>query len=414
MAHDGPRRDFARLWAALTVSLMGTEITALALPLFAAVTLRASPVEMGILAAAGQLPFLLFSLPAGAWVDRMRRRPVLIAADVVSALLLLSLPLAVPLGGPGFVQLCVVAFGIGTLATVSEVAHYAYVPALVGREHVTRANSNLQVSHSATAALGPGVAGLLVQLFTVPFAVLVDAASFLVSAALLRSIRQPEPSVARPADGSPSVLRSIADGLHVLLGQPVLRAIIVASVPISFFANAFMAIYVVFATREVGLDALAIGLIFAAGGAGAVGGAVVSRRAAERFGVGPATVAGWVLSGVATLLVPLASGPAAVLIAILALSKAFEGLTGTVANIHQWSLRQMLSPDHLAGRVTAGHRFTVYGAAAAGAFVGGVVAEAIGLRSALLLFAAGATLSPLTALRSPLSRLREDPSSDAG
>jgi MFS family permease len=156
-----PRSDFTRFWAALSVSLLGSEITTLALPLLAALTLRASALEMGVLAAAGQLPFLLFSLPAGAWVDRLPRRPVLIATDLASALLLLSVPLAVPFGGPTFPQLCVVAFGIGTMAVVSEVAHYAYVPTLVGREHLIECNSRLQVSYSATADADPGLAGAL-------------------------------------------------------------------------------------------------------------------------------------------------------------------------------------------------------------------------------------------------------------
>jgi MFS family permease len=141
--------DFERLWAALSVSLMGTEITALALPLLAALTLGASALEMGILAAADQVPFLLFSLPAGAWIDRLPRRPVLIATDVASSLLLVSVPLAVPFGGPNFPHLVVVAFGVGTMTVVSEVAHYAYVPSLVGRERLTESNSKLQVSYSA-------------------------------------------------------------------------------------------------------------------------------------------------------------------------------------------------------------------------------------------------------------------------
>jgi MFS family permease len=403
--------DFARLWAALSVSLMGSEVTALALPLLAALTLRASALEMGVLAAAGQVPFLLFSLPAGAWVDRLPRRPVLIATDVVSSALLLSVPLAVPFGGPAFPQLCVVAFGIGTMTVVSEVAHYAYVPSLVGRKRLTECNSKLQVSHSASAAAGPGLAGALVQLLSAPAAVLVDAASFLISAALLRSIRRHEPPSVSSEAGLP-LRRSIADGMRMLLGHPLLRAIIVVSVPISFFTSGFLAIYVLYATRDLGLGPATIGLTFAAGGVGAVSGAMLARRAADRFGLGPAIIGGWILAAAGALLAPLAGGPTVVVIAILTMSRAFEGVTGTVANIHQWSLRQVVTPDHLAGRVTAGHRFTVYGAGAAGALVGGALGAAVGLRSALLICAIGALLSPLWAVFSPLRHLRGQPTPD--
>jgi MFS family permease len=404
--------DFGRLWAALSVSLMGTEITALALPLLAALTLGASALEMGILAAAGQVPFLLFSLPAGAWIDRLPRRPVLIATDVASSLLLLSVPLAVPFGGPNFPHLVVVAFGVGTMTVVSEVAHYAYVPSLVGRERLTESNSKLQVSYSAAAAAGPGLAGALVQLLSAPVAVLADAMSFLISAALLRSIRRPEPPPVRSDAGLP-MRRSIADGMRKLLGHPLLRAIIVASLPITFFTSGFLALYVLYATRELGLGPATIGLIFAAGGVGAISGAMLARRAAAHFGVGPAIIGGWVLAAAGSLLVPLAVGPTVVVVVILALSKAFEGVTDTVANIHQWSLRQVVTPDHLAGRVTAGHRFAVYGAGAAGALAGGALGTALGLRPALFLCAVGALLSPLLAVFSPLRRLREQPVQDS-
>ena len=403
--------DFARLWAALSLSLLGSEITALAIPLLAALTLRASALEMGALAAAGHVPFLLFSLPAGAMIDRLPRKPVLIATDIASSFLLLSVPLALPFGGPTFLHLCAIAFGLGTMTVVSEVAHYAYVPSLMGRERLTESNSKLQVSHSVAAATGPGVAGALVQLFSAPVAVLADAASFVISAALLRSIRRPEPPT-RSLEGDLPMRRSIAEGLRILLGHPVLRAIVVASVPISFFMSGFGAIYVLYATRDLGLGPGTIGLIFAGGGVGAVSGALLAGRAAVRFGVGPAIIGGWILAAAGALVVPLAAGPTALVIAILTMAKAFEGVTYTVANVHQWSLRQVITPDHLAGRVTGGHRFTVYGAGAAGALVGGALGAALDLRSALLICAFGALISPLVAAFSPLRRLREPPTSD--
>ena len=402
--------DFARLWAALSVSLMGTEITALALPLLAALTLGASALEMGILAAAGQVPFLLFSLPAGAWVDRLPRRPVLIAADVASALLLLSVPLAVPLGGPNFAHLCVVAFGVGTMTVVSEVAHYAYVPTLVGRERLTESNSRLQVSYSAAAAAGPGLAGALVQLLSAPVAVLADAVSFLVSAVLLRSIRRPEPPPVRSDAGCRCAGRS-PTGCGSCWGIPCCgpssspRCPSPSSPPASSPSTCSMPPATSARPGDDRAD-----LRHRRGRRHL--GRQLAGRAAARFGVGPAIIGGWVLAAAAALLVPLAAGPTVAVVAILALSKTVEGITDTVANIHQWSLRQVVTPDHLAGRVTAGHRFAVYGAGAAGALAGGALGTAVGLRPALLVCAVGALLSPLLALCSPLRQLRQQPTSD--
>jgi predicted MFS family arabinose efflux permease len=263
-----------------------------------------------------------------------------------------------------------------------------------------------------SAAAGPGLAGALIQLLTAPLAVLVDAASFLVSAVLLRSIRRPEPPP-EPSAARLPLRRSMVDGLRMLLGHPLLRAIIVTSVPIAFFTAGFLAIYVLYATRELGLSPATIGLIFAAGGVGAITGAMLARRAADRFGVGPAMIGGWFLAAAGTLLAPMAAGPTATVVVILGLSKAFEGITDTVANIHQWSLRQIVTPDHLSGRVTAGHRFAVYGAAAVGALAGGALGGVVGLRGALLLCALGALASPLLAVFSPLRRLREQPAADS-
>jgi MFS family permease len=400
-------RDFGKLWAALSVSLMGSKITALALPLIAAITLGASPLQMGLLAAAGQFPFLLFSLPAGVWIDRRRRRPVLIGADVGSAALLLSVPLATLFGGPGMMQLYWVAFGVGTLTVVSELAHYAYVPTLVGREHLTACNSRLQISHSAASAAGPGLGGALVQVLSAPVAVLVDAASFLVSAVFLRSIRKPEPPPS--ASQLPPLRRSMVDGIRFLLRHPLLRPIVLTSAATGIFGAGFLALYVLFATRELGLSPAVIGLVFAIGGAAAIPGALAARWAGDRFGVGPVIIGGWTLAGVASLIVPFASGPPFAVTAILSTSKALEGATDTIANIQQWSLRQTVTPDEVAGRVTAGHRFVVYGAEAGGALLGGQLGALVGLREALVVCAVGALLAPASAVFSRLRYLRQAP-----
>lgn len=399
-------RDFVKLWAALSVSLVGTEITALALPLIAALSLDASALQMGVLAAAGQMPFLLLSLPAGVWVDRVRRRPLLIGTDLGSALLLVSLPLAAALGQVTFAHLCLVAAGIGGLAVVGEVAHYAYTPSLLGRADLVEGNSKFQASYSAAEAAGPGLGGLLIQVLTGPIAVLVDAASFLVSAGLVGAIRRPEPAAARPAIVEP-MARQIADGLQTLLGHPLLRPIMIAGSVANAFLSASVALYVLYAVRELGLSAATIGVLFAVGGAFAVPGALLAPWAGRTFGIGPSIVGGWVLSALAAFLVPLAAGSTLTIVAVLAANRALTGLTQTVANIHQWTLRQTITPDRLQGRVTASHRFLTYGAGALGALMGGALGSVLGLRTALAVCAAGALTAFAALLFTPLRHLRD-------
>jgi MFS family permease len=399
--------DFKRLWAAQSASLVGSEITALALPLIAVALLDATAVQMGLLVAAGTAPFLLCSLPAGVWVDRHRRRPLLIAADVVRAALLLSIPLAAWLDILRIEQLYLVTFVAGVLSVFFEVAHYAYVPALVGRARVVEANSKLQISYSAAESGGPGMAGLLAQAASAPFAVLVDALSYVASAVLLRRIDTVEPPIERPA--ARSVLQDVVDGLRALLGHRLLRPIVLGAITDSVFSKAIAALFVLYATRELVVSPLMLGLIFAAGGAGAIPGALLSAPVARRFGVGPTIIGVWFLNAATLLAIPLAAGPLSV--PILAAGALLGGIAGTIVNVQQWSLRQIVTPDVLQGRVTASHRFLVYGAFPLGALLGGALGTAIGLRPAIALCALGALAAPLWVACSPLRHLREQPAS---
>ncbi len=401
--------DFKRLWAAHSASLFGSEITALALPLMAVIVLDATPVQMGMLAAAGTAPFLLCSLLAGVWVDRRRRRPVLIGADLARAALLLSIPLAAGMGVLRMEQLYLVTFVVGVFSVFFEVADYAYVPSLVGRESVVEANSKLQISYSAAEAGGPGVAGLLVQFVSVPGAIAIDAVSFLVSAILLRRIETPEPSV----DDLPSrgVRHDVESGLRALLGHRLLRPIVLASIADSIFLKAIAAIFVLYATRELEISPVMLGVILAVGGIGAIPGALLSASAARRFGVGPTIIGGWLIGGAMWLLIPLATGPVAV--PVLAASMLLGGIAGTIVNVQQWSLRQLMTPDALQGRVTASHRFLVYGAYPLGALLGGWLGAVLGLRQAIAICALGAVTAPLWVACSPLRHLREQPVADS-
>jgi MFS family permease len=397
--------DFRRLWAAQSASLFGSEITALALPLMAVLALHVSPLQMGLLAAAGTAPFLLCSLLAGVWVDRRQRRSVLIATDIARAGLLLSIPLTTWLGIVRIEQLYAVTFFAGVLGVFFEVAHYAYVPSLVGRETVVEANSKLQISYSAAEAGGPGVAGLLVQFISAPGAIAIDAVSFLVSAVLLRRIETPEP----PVDSQPSrgVRHDVEAGLQALLGHQLLRPIVLASITDSIFLKGIAAIFVLYATRELEFSPVTLGVILAVGGIGAIPGALLSAPAAHRFGVGPTIIGGWLIGATTWLLIPLATGPLAA--PVLAVSMLLVGVAGTIVNVQQWSLRQLVTPDELQGRVTASHRFLVYGAYPLGALLGGWLGAELGLRPAIAVCALGALTAPLWVAFSPLRRLREQP-----
>jgi MFS family permease len=392
---------------ALTATLFGTEISALAVPLTAAIWLGASPFEMGMLAAAGQAPWLLCSLPLGVWIDRVARlRPLLIAVDLGRAALLGMVPLAAFLGLLRFELLYVVVFLVGVLSVAFDVAHYAYVPAVVPAFRLTEANGRIQVSYAAAEAAGPGLAGLLVQVITAPFALVASALSLVGSALLLMSGSRPEPARSTTVRRHGVRAEALA-GLRALLGHPLLRPIVVTAGLTSLCLEAVRALYVLYAARDLALDPTVLGLIFATGGAAAIPGGLIAGRVARRLGVGSVVTGGWVIAGASLLLIPLAQGSAA--IAVLLASQALGGFAGAVANVNQWTLRQTVTPERLQARVTASHRFLVYGAYPIGALLGGVVATGIGLRAALLIFALGATLAPLWLLGSPVWPLRELP-----
>jgi predicted MFS family arabinose efflux permease len=251
---------------------------------------------------------------------------------------------------------------------------------------------------------------LLVQFISAPGAVAIDAVSFLVSAILLRQIEAPEP----PVDTQPSrgVRHDVEAGLRTLLGHRLLRPIVLASITDSIFLKGIAAIFVLYATRELEISPVTLGVILAVGGIGAIPGALLSAPAARRFGVGPTIIGGWLIGAATWLLVPLATG--ALVVPMLAATMLLGGVAGTVVNVQQWSLRQLVTPDALQGRVTASHRFLVYGAYPLGALLGGWLGAELGLRPAIAVCALGALMAPLWVAFSPLRRLREQPIAGPG
>jgi MFS family permease len=401
--------QFVRLWAGQTISQFGTQISQLAIPLTAALVLNATPLQMGLLGAFEFAPFLLLSLFAGVWVDRLRRRPVLIVADVGRAILLASIPAAAVLGVLHIEQLYVVGLLTGVLTVFFDVAYQSYLPALVSREHLIEGNSKLEVSRSVAQIAGPGVAGALVQLITAPLAVLADAASFVASVIFLLLIRAPEPAPERHATGGSSIWAELREGLAVVLGNPLLRSIAGCTATSNLFGNAMMAVYVLYATRQLGIEPALLGIIFAAGGPGALLGSLLAGRAADHFGFGSTIIGSISIGALANLLVPLASGPSAVVAGMLMLAAFIAGLCNPIYNINQVSLRQAITPDRLQGRMNASVRFIVWGTIPIGAVLGGALGQAIGLWPTLLSMALGSLLAPLWVVFSPVRQLRSQP-----
>jgi len=400
--------NFLRLWTGQTISQFGSQITLLALPLTAALTLHATPAEMGILSAAETTPFLLVGLFAGVWVDRLRRRPILLVTDFARGILLLAIPLAALLGALTIGLLYAVAFLVGILTVFFEVAYQSFLPAPVGREQLVEGNSKLEVSRSAAQIAGPGVAGGLVQLATAPIAIIVDAASFFISAFFLVFVRVPEAAPAPRAERQ-TIWKDIGEGLGVVFGNPLLRAIAGCTATSNLGNNSWQAILILYLTRRLGLGAGVIGLIFATGSIGFLCGVLLAGRIARRFGLGPAIVGSIAFGSLGALLIPIAQRPASFALPLLIASQFIAGGSGTIYNINQVSLRQAITPDHLLGRMNATMRFIVWGTLPIGALIGGALGGTIGLRPTLIVGAIGETFAFLWVVFSPVRALREQP-----
>ena len=400
--------DFLRLWAGQTISQFGSQVTLLALPLTAALALGATPAEMGILAALQSAPFLLVGLLAGVWVDRLPRRPVLIVADLGRAALLGSLPAAAFLDRLGMPQLYLVAFATGLLSVFFDVAYGAYLPALVREDALVDSNSKLELTNSAARVAGPGLTGVLVQVLTAPIALLVDAVSFLLSALSLALIRATEPPPA-PRAGRPSLRAEVGTGLRLVFGNPLLRAIAGCTATANLAWNVIFAVFILYATRQLGLTPALLGLIAAAGNVGFLVGAGLAGPLARRLGLGPTLVAMPVLGSLGALLIGAAGGSRPVAAACLIGAQFLFGFGGVIYNINQVSLRQALTPDRLRGRMTATMRFLVWGTIPLGALLGGLLGERLGLRPTLLVGALGTLTAFLWVACSPVRALRAQP-----
>ncbi|MBA2742597.1 MAG: MFS transporter [Actinobacteria bacterium] len=402
-------RDFLKLWSAETISQFGTQVSQLALPLVALLVLDASAFEVAALGTVEFLPFILFTLPAGVWVDRLPRRPILIVGDLGRAILLATIPIAYFTDVLTLEHLYVVGFLVGVCTVFFDVAYQSYLPSLVSREQIIEGNSKFEISRSAAQLGGPGFAGGLIEVLTAPYAVLLDAVSFLASGVFILRIRKQEDPVAPEADGSrTSMWTELKEGLRFVLGNPNLRAQAGCTATSNLFFSVAFSIYIVFAVRELGLSAGVIGIVFSIGSASSLLAAVAAMRLTKHFGIGPTTIAVTMLQGPATLLAAFApAGNEA--IPVLIASQLPIAFSIVVYNIVQVSYRQAICPPRLQGRMNSVMRFIVWGTIPIGTLAGGALGTWIGLRETIVIGGIGGGLSFLWILLSPQRHLREMP-----
>ena len=395
---------FRRFFAGQSVSLVGDQISFIALPLVGVIVLHASAAQMGYLTAAGLAPNLLFSLHAGAWVDRRgRRRQTMLAADIGRAALLATIPVAYELGCLTFAQLYVVGFLVGASSVLFYVAYSSLFVSLVPRDEYVRASSLLNGSRALSFVGGPSLGGLLVQVFSAPIAVAADAVSFVVSAFTLARISPAEPPAEEAEHGQ------VTAGIRYIARSPVIRASLAATTTINFFNFVLFAIVILYANRVLDVGPGLLGLVLGAGAVGGVLGSLVTGRIVTRLGVGPALVLGCVVFPTPLLLIPLASGPRWVVLGCLFLAEFGSGFGVMLLDIAAGAISAALVPDRLRARVSGAYMVVNYGVRPLGALLGGALGSSIGLRPTLWIAAGGAIAGFLWLVPSPVWRLRELP-----
>ncbi|MGW6905270.1 MFS transporter [Streptomyces sp. NPDC054940] len=406
--------DFRNLWLGLTASLFGAKVMAVALPLIAAVSLKATPFEMGILVAAETLPYLFVSLFAGVWLDRSAKRPILILTDVVRAVALLVVPVGWALDFLSFPLLLTVSLFVGVCTVVSDIGSASYLPLLVQRKDLIEGNAKLELSGSVADIGGNALGGGILQIVSAPFAVLINSATYLVSAFFTMGIKHREepPAPPEPAEGEKplGIWREIAEGAAPVFRNKVVRTLVSATLLFNLFTLLIEPVFLIFVTRTLGLEPFYLGLIFASSGAGALVGALVADRVSQLFGVGRAMVFSLLLAGVAALLIPLATEVPKSMAPLLIVPMHFiDAAMVIVYNINQRSLRTAVTPDRLQGRMNASIRMIVMGVSPVGALLGGFLGGWIGVSETLVIGSVGVLLAGVLIALSDVRGVKEIP-----
>ena len=405
-------RDFVKIWSAATVSVIGSQVTIIALPFIALTMLGASVFQVSLLAAVEMLPFLLFTLPAGAWLDRIRRRPVLIAADLGRGLVLLSIPVAYVAGALTLGQLYVVAFITGTLTAFFDIADQSYLPAILDRDDIVDGNAHLQISYSIAQIGGPTLGGNLIAMVAAPFAIAVDALSFFVSGGFISAIRRREEAPKRRLDesGRPASMRSeIAEGLRYVLGNRYLRPIAACTATSNLFAAALFGVFPVLIWQELMLPPAFYGTVVGLASIGFLAGAALSNRLPHNIGIGRTIVVSAAFGAPSFLLLTLTPADLDIAAVTLFVGWFVVGMSQVIYNVAQISLRQAITPPEMQSRMNATMRFIVWGTIPIGSVLGGAMATLMPVRVALVLAAIASFSSVVPVLAPPLRALRDIP-----
>lgn len=408
------RPAFLLFWSGETVSLFGTQVTLLALPLTAVLALGASATQLGLVRFAEAFPYILFTLMFGAWVDRRRRRPVMILAHTARALLLGLVPLLAILHLLDLSLLGAIAFGVGVFTVLFDVTWLAYVPTLVAADELVDANGKVATSASAAEVAGPGLGGLLVQALSAPLALLADAFSFVVAMLTLLAIRDPEPAPAIQQETRRSLPGEIRVGLSAVWDNEYLRAIMVMSGLWNLLNGIANTVFLLYAVRGLHLGAGALGAIYAVGAIGGLIGSAISTRLGRVGRFGPVLGVAFTFGCAPWLLLPAVSGASALEIAAFILAFFLVQVGLGLWGVLTISFRQAITPNYLLGRVNASMRFTSYGLGALGLLLSGLLASLFGMRETLWLAAAGfLAILLVTLLATPLPRIRAIPTAPA-
>lgn len=402
-------RDFRTLWISLTITHFGGQVTFLALPLTAALMLNASPFEMGILTAVEALPYTLFGLFTGVLVDRSRKLPLIIMADVGRGLALLAVPIAAWFGVLSMPVLYIVGFLVGVGGIVGWAAYQVFMTERVGRQNLVEANSRIALSDSSAQLIGPGLAGIFIHWLTAPFAILLDAMAFFASALMLKSIKAQASDAPKMPDKKTTVWADAKEGLRLIRDNPVLRSLAWGLAFWQFLKHMYFAIVILFAARDLALSPGTIGLVWMMGGVGFLIASFGIQQFNARFGVGRVMLGGLFATGIAWLLIAFITqgswAAAHLSVAIFVLD-----LGAMLFFINYLTLRQSVTPDHLLGRVTSTMIFLSIAWAPLGSLAGGAMAEAFGLRTTIGVAGIGGLLLCVVLTKmSPLAAMHELP-----
>lgn len=399
--------EFLKLWSGQAISEVGSQVSLLALPTVAILVLGASPFQVGLLAACEGLAFPVLGLVAGVYVDRLRRRPIMIVCDVGRLLALASVPIAFALDVLSMGQLYAVALIIGVGTVFFDVSYQSYLPALIPRADLIEGNTKLQVTGSVAQMAGPALGGFLIQLLGPARAVAADAASFLISVVSLIWIRRPEPSPAPASEsGRRGFFAEMWEGIQVVFGSPTIWKIAGSTSTSNLGSNLFFAVFLIFLYRSLHLNPGTVGVIFAAGAVGGLLGALTAAWIPRRIGLGPTLFVTILLGGLSLILVPLAQFGFA--IPLLFASMFVGSFVNPVYNINQVSLRQAITPDRVQGRMNATVRTIIWGTNPIGAFIGGIIGSTYGILPALYAGIAVSLCAGFWILLGPI-RLRVQP-----